>query len=290
MSATSEFDPGVPYAILLATMLQASRLLARREDAQGSLTVKEVDDVRYQWGNPSTELDRRSRRVRRMLVGSTPAQGLSEKRGVIHREGHFGPEGESCTYCDGRVCGLCASGLVSCSCCDAPICRRCVRKPYADLWLCPACATMRAPTRSEARQHGRLLLTRGMLVGTDNQHVVVVEQAKHRWTRQGEDGEKARNRKPLGFQISGGAPGRSSTTPAEKSTRETQPHWPTTGSDIAYPTSTMVVDNHGEIRSAAWPMRGVGGESSRPCAGTAVCASSDPLGKRNGMGRGPAQS
>ena len=33
-----------------------------------------------------------------------------------------------------------------------------------------------AVTRSEARQHGRLLLTRGMLVGTDNQHVVVVEQ------------------------------------------------------------------------------------------------------------------
>jgi len=116
--------------------------------------------------------------------------GLVREEGVIDREGHFGAEGESCTYCDGRVCGLCASGLVSCNCCDAPICRRCVRKPDADLWLCPACATMRAPTRSEARQHGRLLLTRGMLVGIDNQHVVVVEQAKHRWTRQGEDGKK----------------------------------------------------------------------------------------------------
>ena len=56
VSAASELSR-VPYAILLATMLQASRLLARREDAQGSLTVKEVDDVRYQWGNPSTELD-----------------------------------------------------------------------------------------------------------------------------------------------------------------------------------------------------------------------------------------
>jgi hypothetical protein len=109
--------------------------------------------------------------------------------GVIDREGHFGVTGTQCLYCGGRVCEVCASRMVSCSCCNKPICRRCVRELRADVSLCPACATMRPPTRSEARQHGRWLSTRGMLIGVDTQHVVVVEQEKQSWTRQGEDGE-----------------------------------------------------------------------------------------------------
>jgi len=45
----------VPYAILLATMLQAGRLFARREDASSGppLIQKTVDDIDYKWGTPS---------------------------------------------------------------------------------------------------------------------------------------------------------------------------------------------------------------------------------------------
>ncbi|MGH3633664.1 MAG: hypothetical protein ACRDTS_06145 [Mycobacterium sp.] len=115
---------------------------------------------------------------------------LLRAEGVIDREGHFGPDKVRCHYCDGRICAICIAGLVSCDCCGTPICKRCVREPYTRLWLCPACAAMRPPTRSEARQHGRLLFTRDMLIGTDSEHFVVVEHAKHRWTRHTEDGGK----------------------------------------------------------------------------------------------------
>jgi hypothetical protein len=80
--------------------------------------------------------------------------------------------------------------LVSCDCCDTPICRRCIREVRTDVALCPACAEMRPPTRSEARQHGRWLSTRGMLIGTDPCHTVVVEQSKVGWARQGDEDEK----------------------------------------------------------------------------------------------------
>lgn len=110
--------------------------------------------------------------------------------GVVDREGHFGPDRARCPYCGDRVCAMCADGLKACDCCEIAICRRCIREPLADLWLCPACSTMRQPTRSEARQHGRLLSTRKMLIGVDGLHLTVVEQSKQRWIRQGGSGEK----------------------------------------------------------------------------------------------------
>jgi len=64
------------------------------------------------------------------------------------------------------------------------ICKRCVTEPDPQLWLCPACARIHSPTRREAREHGRLMFTRGMLVGSDDFHTVVVEYSKNRWERQ----------------------------------------------------------------------------------------------------------
>ncbi|MBJ7339760.1 helicase-related protein [Mycolicibacterium sp.] len=110
--------------------------------------------------------------------------------GVIDREGHFSPGVPQCDYCGGKICGLCVDGFVTCDCCSAHLCKRCIREPQADLWLCPACSTMRRPTRSEAREHGRLLSTRKMLIGTDNRHQVVVELSKQHWSRQVADGDK----------------------------------------------------------------------------------------------------
>ncbi|EUA15549.1 DEAD/DEAH box helicase family protein [Mycobacterium kansasii 732] len=116
---------------------------------------------------------------------------LPRDHGVIDREGHFGPDASRCSYCGGRICPVCLRGMVSCDCCATPICQRCVNKPKEELWLCPACATLRRATRREARQHGRFLLTRGMLIGTDPVHTVVVEHTKHRWMRQAEDGAQS---------------------------------------------------------------------------------------------------
>jgi hypothetical protein len=131
-----------------------------------------------------------------LLPGETDARRsdsvtrVLRDEGVIDREGHFGPAGSQCCYCGARICSICADALVACDCCSQPICRRCIHEPQPNLWLCPACATIRPPSRSEARQHGRFVSTRNMLIGIDSQHVVVVEHAKHRWTRQGQSGEK----------------------------------------------------------------------------------------------------
>jgi hypothetical protein len=43
----------VPDAVKLATMIQASRLFARRDDVYGNLTGKDVDDVAYRWSASS---------------------------------------------------------------------------------------------------------------------------------------------------------------------------------------------------------------------------------------------
>ncbi|TFV61501.1 ATP-dependent helicase [Mycobacterium sp. PS03-16] len=110
--------------------------------------------------------------------------------GGIDREGHFGLSYAECGYCGGKCCILCIDGIVACDCCAAPICKRCVQEPYSGLYLCHACTSTRPPTRQEARTHGRLLFTRGMLIGTDALHTVVVEQAKSRWTIHGADGAK----------------------------------------------------------------------------------------------------
>ncbi|MCV7261134.1 helicase-related protein [Mycobacterium shimoidei] len=132
----------------------------------------------------------------RLMPGQTDARRFDSatrvllKDGVICREGHFVAAWSLCKYCDSTICTICTDNLVSCDCCQATICRRCVREPHANLWLCPACATMRRPTRSEARRHGRFFSRRGLLVGVDTQHTVVVEHVKHRWMRQTDHGEK----------------------------------------------------------------------------------------------------
>ena len=110
--------------------------------------------------------------------------------GIIDREGHYGSDGFACPYCAAKLCALCTDGLVTCDCCGVSICKRCIGEPHTDLWLCPACMTLRPPTRSEAREHGRFLLTRQMLISSDSRHTVVVEQTKHRWMRHAGDGEK----------------------------------------------------------------------------------------------------
>lgn len=111
-------------------------------------------------------------------------------RGFIDREGHFSSTYVECGYCQEKCCGICSDGLVVCDCCSAPICKRCVREPFSGTWLCHACASMRPPTRQEAREHGRLLFTRGMLIGIDALHTVVVEYSKSRWELHGSDGTK----------------------------------------------------------------------------------------------------
>ncbi|MGD9512519.1 SNF2-related protein [Mycolicibacterium sp.] len=131
-----------------------------------------------------------------LAAGQTEARRVNASTGhlfdsgAIDREGHFGTNFESCRYCGGTTCAVCLGKAVACDACAVNICKRCVSEPHANLWLCPACTTMRPPTRSEAREHGRLLSTRRMLIGTDAQHTVVVERSKNHWTRKDADGEK----------------------------------------------------------------------------------------------------
>lgn len=110
--------------------------------------------------------------------------------GEVDRQGHFGSRHERCRYCELLCCPACVDGIVMCDCCNTPICKRCVREPSTGTFLCHACASTRPPTRKEARQHGRLMFTRGMLIGTDALHTVVVEQSKSHWELHGHDGEK----------------------------------------------------------------------------------------------------
>ncbi|CAM2951633.1 helicase [Mycobacterium intermedium] len=145
----------------------------------------------------SVEGGRPWRHEARLMPGDTDGRQVSYTTqvpldsGMIDREGHFGPEGGQCPYCHARVCDACVDGLVGCDCCSVAICKQCVRQERQALWLCPACSAMRPPTRREARQHGRILLTRGMLIGVDQLHEVVVERAKKQWARQAEGGLKA---------------------------------------------------------------------------------------------------
>lgn len=111
--------------------------------------------------------------------------------GAIDREGHFTSVYTECPYCLRKCCVLCAEGIIACDCCASTICRRCAREPYSELFLCHACAATRPPSRQEAREHGRFLFTRGMLIGSDQLHTVVVEQSKSRWTFHGPDGKRS---------------------------------------------------------------------------------------------------
>lgn len=144
----------------------------------------------------TVEDDHRWHYERQLAAGQTDARrvdhstGHALDSGVIDREGHFGVDRVPCAYCGGRTCAVCVDGIVSCGCCATPMCKRCTQSPVADLRLCPACSATRPPTRSEAREHGRILLTRRMLIGTDNHHTVVFEQAKNEWVRRDSDGTK----------------------------------------------------------------------------------------------------
>jgi hypothetical protein len=111
------------------------------------------------------------------------AGGLLDE-GILDREGHFTVGQLGCQYCRSWLCHNCVDGLTSCDCCGQIICKRCVAEPHPQLWLCQACAGIHAPTRREAREYGRLISTRGMLVGNDDFHTVVVEHSKNRWERQ----------------------------------------------------------------------------------------------------------
>lgn len=110
-------------------------------------------------------------------------------RGILDREGHFIVGRSVCRYCQSWVCARCIEGLASCDCCGMEICQRCISEPHHKLWLCPACVGIHMPTRREAREHGRLISKRGMLIGTDEFHSVVVEHSKNRWERQ-HDGQQ----------------------------------------------------------------------------------------------------
>ncbi|GAY16430.1 SNF2-related protein [Mycobacterium sp. shizuoka-1] len=110
--------------------------------------------------------------------------------GGIDREGHFGSVAAQCGYCQQPVCPACADGIVGCDCCGIAICKRCVDTPVSGMWLCQGCSSTRPPTRQEAREHGRLLSKRGMLIGTDPLHTVVVEHSKSHWEIHGPDGKK----------------------------------------------------------------------------------------------------
>lgn len=125
-----------------------------------------------------------------LAAGQTDARRISNATGqamdvgMIDREGHFGVNSPPCDYCGGLTCSVCMDRLMLCACCTTQICRRCADRTADDLLLCPACLATRPPTRKEAREHGRLFMTRRMLIGTDQQHTVVFELVKDQWTRQ----------------------------------------------------------------------------------------------------------
>jgi superfamily II DNA or RNA helicase len=110
--------------------------------------------------------------------------------GGIDREGHFGSSYAQCGYCHQLCCAACVGSIVMCDCCGIAICKRCVREPLNSMWLCHACSSTRPPSRQEAREHGRLLSARGMLIGTDPLHTVVVEYGKSHWQLHRANGEK----------------------------------------------------------------------------------------------------
>jgi hypothetical protein len=110
--------------------------------------------------------------------------------GGIDREGHFGSAAFPCGYCEQLCCSACVDGIVVCDCCGILICKRCVREPFSGTLLCHACSSTRPATRQEARSHGRLLFSRGMLIGFDPLHTVVVEHSKSRWELHAPNGEK----------------------------------------------------------------------------------------------------
>ncbi|MFL0287815.1 DEAD/DEAH box helicase [Mycobacterium sp. SMC-21] len=131
---------------------------------------------------------------RKLAAGQTDARRTANSTGnlldsgVVDREGHFGVDCPPCIYCGGRTCSACIDGMIACTGCQTAICKRCV--DGASPGFCPACIALRPPTRSEARQHGRLLLTRRMLIGTDAHHTAVFERSKEHWMLHDANGSK----------------------------------------------------------------------------------------------------
>src|SRR5690606_10562534 len=117
-----------------------------------TVTVEDGQEWRYEMTLAPGKTDARR-------VDHTTRQPLDW--GGIDREGHFGMAHIRCGYCNQVCCSACTDGIVACDCCAASICKRCVREPSSGTYLCHACASMRPPTRQEAREHGRLLFTRG---------------------------------------------------------------------------------------------------------------------------------
>lgn len=109
--------------------------------------------------------------------------GQTLDHGVLDREGHFVANCAQCEYCNEIVCEVCVDRLLACSGCMIQICKRCSVQTDNGLSLCPACPTARPPTRKEARAHGRIFLTRRMLIGVDSQHTVIYELSKDQWVR-----------------------------------------------------------------------------------------------------------
>jgi superfamily II DNA or RNA helicase len=156
------------------------RRLGLGADIRDDITVEGGQTWRYAVSLPPGDGDARR-------VDTSTRQRIAE--GFIDREGHFAAGTLSCKQCEQRLCALCVDTLVRCDCCGTLVCKRCVQEPRSDLLLCPACNSMRRPTRSEARKHGRILSTRNMLIGSDNFHEVTVEHSKQHWNLQREDSE-----------------------------------------------------------------------------------------------------
>ncbi|MDN2495141.1 ATP-dependent helicase [Nocardia nova] len=118
--------------------------------------------------------------------------GMVLDSGYVDREGHFSTHYTRCPYCTETICPACVDGLRQCGACGVWLCRRCAPEPRSNLQLCPACASLRRPTRREAREHGRLISTHRMLIGIDTQHTVVVERIGVNWVQRGQNGSKAK--------------------------------------------------------------------------------------------------
>lgn len=116
--------------------------------------------------------------------------GQPANHGHIDREGHFVGAALLCPYCAELSCAACAAGPATCGCCGITACSTCLSNESAVL-LCEACRTLARPSRSEARQHGRSISTKNMLLATDAAHTVVLERTKSGWILQSEGDVRA---------------------------------------------------------------------------------------------------
>ena len=99
----------------------------------------------------------------------------------IDGEGHAVSEVLDCQYCTQLCCSACVDGPRMCGCCGMLACATCIGEVDGQ-HLCEACRSLVRPTRSGARQHGRLLSTKNIMIGTDPVHTVVIERTNLGWT------------------------------------------------------------------------------------------------------------